>query len=347
MKLSDFDYLLPAELIAQRPAQQRDASRMMLINRTAGTVEHSSFCRIDSYLKPGDVLVVNDSKVIPAHLTGVKATGGAVEILLLTRRDTGADAPTAIWDVLLKPAKRLHPGDIIRFGDAGEAHVVERISDKKWRLAFTTTDDFGSFLNTYGTAPLPPYIKRKQGEPDGINDLERYQTVYARVPGSVAAPTAGFHFSAPVLERLSGIGVTVAFITLHVGYGTFLPVVADNVEDHRMEEETFELSDETARIINSANRVIAVGTTATRVLESVADDAGTVRPTMGSTGLFIYPGYRFKRVNGLLTNFHLPKSSLILLASAFAGTELLRKAYAMAIAERYRFFSYGDCTLIL
>ncbi|MDD5168103.1 MAG: tRNA preQ1(34) S-adenosylmethionine ribosyltransferase-isomerase QueA [Syntrophales bacterium] len=347
MKLSVFDYDLPSELIAQTPAVQRDASRMMLIRRDTGLIEHHSFCDIDSYFHKGDVLVANDSLVIPARLTGTKETGGGIEILLLKRRDDGKDASAAIWDVLLKPAKRLRQGAVIHFGNAGEARVVERISDKKWRLAFSTAGTFDSFLNANGTAPLPPYIKRKRGEPDHVDDLKSYQTVYARVPGSVAAPTAGFHFSAQILERLAEKGVAVAFITLHVGYGTFVPRDVEEVEDHRMEEESFEITAEAARVINSARRVVAVGTTATRVLEAVADSSGVVSPMSGTTDLYIYPGYRFKRVNGLLTNFHLPKSSLFLLASSFAGISLLHRAYREAIGNRYRFYSYGDCTLIL
>jgi S-adenosylmethionine:tRNA ribosyltransferase-isomerase len=347
MKLSDFNYDLPPTLIAQAPLEARDASRMMVIERNGGTISHDFFYAIDAFLRAGDVVVVNDSKVIPARLTGMKATGGAIEMLLLSRRDDKMGTGTAIWDVLLKPAKRVRERSVILFGDAGQASVMERLTDKKWRMAFSTRDSFEDFLHTHGTAPLPPYIKRKGGTAGIENDIERYQTVYARVPGSVAAPTAGFHFSAQVLERLARKGVSVVTITLHVGYGTFLPIEAEEIENHVMEEEWFELAPEAARQINNAKRVVAVGTTATRVLESIADDMGTVKPMTGTTRLFIYPGYRFKRVNGLLTNFHLPKSSLFLLASAFAGLPLLREAYQTAIENRYRFYSYGDCTLIL
>ncbi len=347
MNLADFDYDLPPELIAQAPLDKRDSSRMLVIHRNKDLIDHRSFYDIDSYLGPGDVLVVNDSKVIPARLTGTKETGGTVEILLLSRRDDRADESAALWDVLLKPAKRVHEGSSIFFGNAGKAKIIRRISDKKWRIAFSTPVPFEEFLHACGTAPLPPYIKRKGGAKGNINDLERYQTIYARAPGSVAAPTAGFHFSDQVIDKLAAKGVSIAPVTLHVGYGTFLPIEVDEVQRHVMEEEWFELKPEAARQINEAKRVIAVGTTATRVLESLADDNGTVKPQAGTTDLFIYPGYRFKRVDGLLTNFHLPKSSLFLLASGFAGLPLLQKAYRMAVENRYRFYSYGDCTLIL
>jgi S-adenosylmethionine:tRNA ribosyltransferase-isomerase len=320
---------------------------MMILQRKSGDIENRFFYDIDSYLETGDVLVVNDSKVIPARLIGTKDTGGLIEILLLTRIDAHADDPLVAWDVLLKPAKRIREGTHIHFGKAGEARVIKRISDKKWRMAFSTADGFEEFLRQCGTAPLPPYIKRKGMETNHINDLERYQTIYARMPGSVAAPTAGFHFSARIMEQLTRQGVSIVPVTLHVGFGTFLPIDADVIEQHRMEEESFDLKPEAARLINNAKRVIAVGTTATRVLESTADESGIVKPMAGTTDLFIYPGYRFKRVNGLLTNFHLPKSSLFLLASAFAGLPLLQRAYQIAIENKYRFYSYGDCTLIL
>jgi S-adenosylmethionine:tRNA ribosyltransferase-isomerase len=320
---------------------------MMVLQRHESRIEGRFFYDIDSYLDAGDILVVNDSKVIPARLTGRKDTGGEIEILLLTGDNADMGASMAIWDVLLRPAKRVREGTRIHFGTAGEGRVMRRLSDKKWRMLFSTPGSFQDFLRQYGTAPLPPYIKRKRKASGDVNDIERYQTIYARTPGSVAAPTAGFHFSPRVMEKLASRGVSIVPVTLHVGYGTFLPIETEEIENHRMEEETFELKPEAARLINSARRVIAVGTTATRVLESLADDTGTVRPATGATNLFIYPGYRFKRVNGLLTNFHLPKSSLFLLASAFAGLPLLQKAYQLAIADRYRFYSYGDCTLIL
>jgi len=347
MRLIDFDYHLPPALIAQEPLMERDSSRMMILNRDGRSVDHRFFHDIDQYLTAGDLLVVNDSKVIPARLTGSKETGGTIEILLLSERDKGPEKSVSHWDVLLKPAKRVREGTRIGFGEAGEARVVERISDKKWRLTFTTAGPFDEFLRSCGTAPLPPYIKRKGKTPQDVHDLDRYQTVYAQVPGSVAAPTAGFHFTPQVLERLGGKGVMVSAVTLHVGYGTFHPIETEMVEDHVMEEEWFELTPHVAEQINEAARVIAVGTTVTRVLETLTDDRGRVRPSTDATRLFIYPGYRFKRVNSLLTNFHLPKSSLLLLASAFAGSALLQDAYRLAVEQRYRFYSYGDCMLIL
>ena len=347
MKLSAFDYDLPPEAIAQAPLPERDASRMMVLDKHDGRIEHRFFYDIVSFLDKGDVLVVNDSKVIPARLVGTKESGGAVEILLLARRDDPPDDAAAIWDVLLKPAKRVREGTVLSFGRMGQARVTRRLSDKKWRLAFSTSGSFEDFLRACGTAPLPPYIKRKGTAPGALNDLERYQNIYARIPGSVAAPTAGFHFSSQVMERLAGKGVSVVPVTLHVGYGTFVSIETEEVEDHRMEEEWFELTPEAARQINAAKRVVAVGTTATRVLESTADEEGFVHPQLGTTDLFIYPGYRFKRVNALVTNFHLPKSSLFLLASAFAGSAFLQRAYGMAIDRGYRFYSYGDCTFIL
>jgi len=347
MNLSQFDYNLPTELIAQEPLVERETSRMMILKRKEGSIAQRFFYDIDSYLQAGDVLVVNDSKVIPARLTGVKATGGMIEMLLLSRKIDSACEKETVWDVLLKPAKRIREGNRILFGNMGEAQVIERLTDKKWRLAFSTPGSFEDFLQVAGAAPLPPYIKRKGKSPGPMNDLARYQTIYARVPGSVAAPTAGFHFSHQVLDKINKKSASVVSVTLHVGYGTFSPIEVDEVENHVMESEWFELTAEAAGKINEAKRVIAVGTTATRVLESAADEAGIVKPTTGTTNLFISPGYRFKRVDALLTNFHLPKSSLFLLASAFAGLPLLHQAYQTAIENRYRFYSYGDCTLIL
>ena len=238
-------------------------------------------------------------------------------------------------------------GTIIAFEDGSEAEVLERITDKKWRLRFRTVDAFDAFLEHYGRPPLPPYIKRNAQDANRAEDLARYQTVYARTPGSIAAPTAGLHFSDDVLATLAAAGVPCVRVTLHVGIGTFLPIEAGNVEDHRMHEEYYEIGPEAAETINSAARVIAVGTTATRTIESAADERGIVRPASAYTGLYIYPGYRFKRVGGLVTNFHLPKSSLLLLVSAFAGRDCIREAYAKAMAEGYRFYSFGDCMLIL
>ena len=346
MRLEEFDYNLPEELIAQQPCVSRDHSRMMVVDRESGSIENRFFYDIPEFFRKGDVLVINNSRVIPARLIGKKATGGMLEILLLSRRD--CPAPTfQTWEVLLRPAKRVGIGTRIYFAEGCAADIIERISDKKWVLKFETEIEFDSFLEKHGRAPLPPYSKRQKGNERSPQDIERYQTIYARVPGSVAAPTAGLHFSPSVISTLKDRGVDIAFTTLHVGYGTFLPIETESVEDHVMENEFFEIGAEAAETINRAKRVIAVGTTSTRVLESVADDRGMIKQSSGNTGLFIYPGYRFKSVDILLTNFHLPKSSLFLLACTFAGKDLLQKAYRRAIEERYRFYSYGDCMMIL
>lgn len=346
MKLKDFDYHLPEELIAQQPCDLRDRSRMMIINRKTKEVECNIFKNLPEYLKKGDVLVINDSKVISARLIGQKETGGTIEILLLSRRCNYRE-PVQTWEVLLRPAKRVSIGTRILFNGECEAHLIDRLSDKKWGVEFLTSMEFDHFLEKYGRAPLPPYIKRNKDNTKSLADIDRYQTIYARHPGSVAAPTAGLHFSQNILETLKKTGVHIAPVTLHVGYGTFLPIETDIVEKHIMEEEFFEITREAAEVINAAEKVIAVGTTSIRVIESVADDAGKVKPLSAHTGLFIHPGYRFKRVNGLITNFHLPRSSLLLLVCAFAGKDLMMKAYNQAIENRFRFYSYGDCMLIL
>ena len=342
MKLYEFDYSLPGELIAQDPLEARDGSRLMVLDRETGETEAALFRDLPRYLDCEDHLVINDSKVIPARLHGRKSTGAAIEILLL-RKGQGPGE----WEALLKPGKRVKEGTMIHFGpeNPGEARIAGKKSAKVWVLEFTTADDFDTFLRLNGSAPLPPYIKR-EGAGKTVSDLERYQTVYAHVPGSVAAPTAGLHFTDRLLSELGMKGVGITKITLHVGYGTFLPIESEDIEGHMMEEEFFEITSESAEKINAAKRVIAVGTTSTRVLESASDDSGHLKAASGSTRLFIYPGYRFKRVQGLITNFHLPKSSLFLLASAFAGKENLMRAYERAIREKFRFYSYGDCMMI-
>jgi S-adenosylmethionine:tRNA ribosyltransferase-isomerase len=345
MKLEEFAYDLPEELIAQEPAAVRDQSRMMVVHRRTGEIELRSFRDVPEYLGEGDVVVVNDSRVFPARLIGRKETGGLIEILLLTRQ-TGA-LPGETWDVLLRPAKRVEIGMTVTFDPGCWARIVRRLSEKRWRLEFQTNIPFDDFLARSGRAPLPPYIKRGRDRTRSQHDLERYQTVYARVKGSVAAPTAGLHFTQEVFDHLRSRAVGIAPITLHVGYGTFLPIETENVEDHVMEEEHYMIGEVTAGMINGAKRVIAVGTTSTRVLESVADDEGKIRPVSGSTRLYLYPGCRFRRVDALLTNFHLPKSSLFLLVCAFAGPERMQEAYRLAIEKRFRFYSYGDCMLIL
>ncbi|MBN1547632.1 MAG: tRNA preQ1(34) S-adenosylmethionine ribosyltransferase-isomerase QueA [Syntrophaceae bacterium] len=345
MKLLEFDYHLPPELIAQEPAAARDQSRMMVVGKTGSVLHHRHFFNFPELLQRGDTLVLNESKVIPARLFGKKETGAAIEVLLLIRSAESPDNQP-VWEVLLRPAKRVRTGTVLTFDGGGRGKILERISEKKWLVEFQSDLPFDAFLDRYGSTPLPPYINRKPEDAGQQHDRERYQTVYAIQPGSVAAPTAGLHFTPEILQQIEALGVTIARVTLHVGYGTFVPIEAETVEEHIMESEYFEISPETAAILSASRRVVAVGTTSTRVLESVADEQGKISATTGYTKLFIYPGYRFKRVNALLTNFHLPKSSLYLLTSAFGGTELIRKAYAEAIRERYRFYSYGDCMFI-
>lgn len=345
MKLTEFDYHLPPELIAQEPSPERDRSRMMVLDKSGKTFTHHHFFNLPDFLNKGDTLVLNDSKVFPARLHGQKETGAVVEVLLLTLKDDHNPACT-IWEVLLRPAKRVRPGTVLMFHEHGRGKILDRITEKKWLLELSTDCPWETFLEGHGSTPLPPYINRKDDTTHRSTDRERYQTIYARRFGSVAAPTAGLHFTPDILNCLEMMGVAIAKVTLHVGYGTFLPVEAENVEEHAMEEEYYEISAETAAVISGSKRVVAVGTTSTRVLESLADERGRIAAASGYTKLFIYPGYRFKRVNALLTNFHLPKSSLYLLTCAFGGPHLIRTAYAEAIRERYRFYSYGDCMFI-
>jgi len=346
MKLADFDYHLPEDLIAQRPSRKRDNARMMVLSRKGDTTQDSFFHCLTNFLRKDDVLVINDTKVIPAKLVGRKETGSRIEVLLLVKRSDNGPA-NQCWEVLLKPGKRIRVGTKIHFGTAGEARIVERISGKKWLAVFITAGPFDTFLESFGQAPLPPYIKRHDQVPESGDDRSRYQTIYARVPGSVAAPTAGLHFSQSVLDNLNQSGVRIVSVTLHVGYGTFMPIETEQIEDHVMEEEFYEIGPEAASVINSASHVIAVGTTSTRVLESAADDEGKVSAGATYTRLCIYPGYRFKRVDGLITNFHLPRSSLYILVCAFAGKNSIECAYRRAVENSYRFYSYGDCMLIL
>lgn len=342
MRTQDFIYHLPEDRIAQEPSPSRDQSRMMVIDRKEKSIESLCFTDLPGFLGHGDVLVVNDSRVIPARLTGRKSTGGRVEILLLERQNG-----TESWRVLLRPAKRVEAGTKIFFENGACGEVIRRVTDKTWVIDFHVKGEFNDFLADSGSAPLPPYIKRNAAQNRLINDLERYQTIYATAPGSIAAPTAGLHFSEKVLEELKSRGVTVVRVTLHVGFGTFLPLETDRVEDHIMETEHYFLSETAARAIQRGRRVIAVGTTSVRTIETAALETGAVCAGEGETGLFIYPGFRFRVAEGLLTNFHLPASSLFLLVCAFGGTELMKRAYGKAIDEGYRFYSYGDCMLIL
>ncbi len=345
MDLKDFSYHLPDELIAQHPCARRDHSQLLYLDKQKQEMKDLFFFRFPDLLEKGDVLVINDSRVIPARLFGKKQTGALMEILLLTKKK--ADQESQTWEALIRPAKRLRENDVINLEDNGKANVLARVSDKKWLLEFFSPDGFDNYLEKFGRAPLPPYIKREKNVSPDIKDLERYQTIYAQNPGSIAAPTAGLHFSEDVIKILRAKGIQFVPITLHVGFGTFLPIEVNDIEDHVMESEYYEISPESSTIINNARRLIAVGTTSTRTLESACDRHGYVHTQSGFTNLFIYPGYKFKRVNGLLTNFHLPQSSLFLLVCAFAGTDLTKKVYAHAVENRYRFYSYGDCMLIL
>jgi len=346
MDPSAFDYVLPPERIAQEPAAERDRSRLLVVRRDRDDLEERGFADLPELLAPGDVLVLNESRVIPARLNGRRETGGAVEILLLRPRKE-ADPAGRTWEALLRPARRLRPGNRIFLPEDAEAEIRERLSDKKWLVRFGTADPFDAFLDRHGRPPLPPYIRRGPGVPDTTGDRERYQTVYARVPGSVAAPTAGLHFTPRVFADLEKRGIPVVRLTLHVGYGTFQPLPPGPLERAGLDAEHYELTPEAARRINDAGRVVAVGTTSTRVLETLAAENGRVTAGEGFTNLFIRPGYRFRRTGALVTNFHLPRSSLFVLVCAFAGTERMKRAYGKAVEDGFRFYSYGDAMLIL
>jgi S-adenosylmethionine:tRNA ribosyltransferase-isomerase len=345
MKLKDFDFPLPEALIAQTPLPDRDGSRLMVVDRATEAITCRTFPDVAGYFGPDDLLVLNESKVIPARLAARKESGGAVEILLL-RKISGPSAPCE-WEVLLRPAKRVREGATLFFAGGSRADVISRVSPKQWVLRFDTGEPFESFLRREGQAPLPPYIRRTGKEGLRGFDLERYQTVYARVPGSVAAPTAGLHFTERTFREIGERGADTVRITLHVGLGTFQPVETETVEEHRVEPESFEITEAALERIRTARRVTAVGTTSTRVIETVFRDPAAAPPLCGATGLFIYPGFRFRRVDRLLTNFHLPRSSLFLLVCAFAGRELMLRAYGRAVEEGFRFYSYGDAMLIL
>ncbi|GEA16117.1 S-adenosylmethionine:tRNA ribosyltransferase-isomerase [Moorella sp. E308F] len=342
LRLEEFDYDLPPELIAQTPVEPRDASRLLVLNRERGYLEHRHFYDLPDYLKEGDVLVLNETRVIPARLWGRRAgTGARIEVLLLTRRDRDT------WEALVRPGRRVPVGTEIIFGQGELKARATATTSAGGRLLqfFYQEGPFETLLDRLGAMPLPPYIKEKPEDPG------RYQTVYARVEGSVAAPTAGLHFTPRLLEQLRGQGVQIVYLLLHVGLGTFRPVKVQNIEEHHMHAEYYEVTPEAAAAINAARarggRIVAVGTTVVRTLETVATEEGLIQPGNGWTDIFIYPGYRFKAVDCLITNFHLPKSTLIMLVSAFAGREKILAAYRTAVAEGYRFFSFGDAMLIL
>lgn len=340
MDLKDFNYDLPEELIAQDPLEDRSSSRLMVLHKDTGRIEHKIFRDIIDYLNPGDCLVINDTKVIPARLMGIKEdTGAAIEVLLLKRN---ADD---VWECLVKPGKKARTGARIIFGEGllvGE--IVDVIEDGNRMIKFHYEGIFEEILDKLGQMPLPPYITHK------LQDKNRYQTVYAKNEGSAAAPTAGLHFTKELLEKIKEKGVNVVSITLHVGLGTFRPVKVDKIEEHHMHTETFNISKEAADTINrtraAGGRVIAVGTTSCRTLESAAADDGTIPARSGDTDIFIYPGYKFKAIDCLITNFHLPESTLIMLVSALGGRDNIMNAYETAVKERYRFFSFGDAMFI-
>ena len=340
MQLSDFYYDLPQELIAQDPLLKRDNSRLMVLNRAEETIEHKHFYDVISYLKEGDCLVINDTKVIPARLIGEKeGTGAAIEVLLLKRLDD------CTWETLVKPGKKARVGARIIFGGGklvGE--VIDIVEEGNRIVRFEYEGIFEEILDELGQMPLPPYITHK------LEDKNRYQTVYAEHEGSAAAPTAGLHFTKELLEEIKAKGIKIAHVTLHVGLGTFRPVKEDNILDHHMHSEFYVIDEKAAETINetkkNGGRIIAVGTTSTRTLETVADENGMLRACSGWTDIFIYPGYKFKAIDGLITNFHLPKSTLVMLVSALVGRERILEAYAHAVKEKYRFFSYGDACFI-
>jgi S-adenosylmethionine:tRNA ribosyltransferase-isomerase len=345
VKVSDFDYYLPPELIAQYPAPRREQSRLLVLHRDSEEIEHRLFPAVVEYLEPGDVLVLNETKVFPARLRGRrKDTGGPIEILLLKEKEP------LVWEALVRPGRRFRAGVKIIFGNGElEAEVRQQAEGGVRILKFyeNSVPSFWEKVFRLGEVPLPPYIRRK------VEDLdkERYQTVYARFLGSVAAPTAGLHFSSELLERIQAKGVRLVFLVLHVGLGTFQPVKVDEVEKHKMHSEFWKIESQAASVINEAKRlgkrIIAVGTTVVRALETAAEESGYLKPGEGWTRLFIYPGYRFRIIDGLITNFHLPRSTLLMLVCAFAGREAVLRAYQEAVALKYRFFSYGDAMLII
>ena len=340
MKTSDFDFDLPEELIAQTPLDRRDASRLLTLDKRTGQTGHHHFYDLPQFLRPGDCLVLNDSRVLPARLIGHRPTGGVCEVLLLT------DKGDNLWECLVRPGRKLKPGAQVLFGDGELTTRIEaEVEDGKRLVRFQYEGIFLEVLERLGKMPLPPYIKAE------LQDNERYQTVYSRVMGSAAAPTAGLHFTPELLRQVQDMGVRVCYVTLHVGLGTFRPVKAENIQDHEMHSEFCMISQETADAINqtrkNGGRVICVGTTSCRTIESFAAEDGTLTERSGWTNIFIYPGYRFKVLDGLITNFHLPQSTLIMLVSALAGREHVLAAYREAVEQRYRFFSFGDAMLIL
>lgn len=340
MKTSDFDFYLPEELIAQTPLKQRDSSRLLVMDKKTGETSHHHFYELPKFLRPGDCLVLNDSRVLPARLIGHRPTGGACEVLLLVDRGEG------LWECLVRPGRKLKPGAQVLFGDGSllTATIEQEVEDGKRLVRFHYEGIFLEILEQLGKMPLPPYIKAE------LQDNERYQTVYSKVVGSAAAPTAGLHFTPELLEEVQRNGVKVCYVTLHVGLGTFRPVKAEDILEHEMHSEFCMISQETADIINetkkNGGRIICVGTTSCRTIESFAAEDGTMHESSGWTNIFIYPGYRFKVLDALITNFHLPQSTLIMLVSALAGREKVLAAYSEAVEQKYRFFSFGDAMFL-
>ena len=338
MDISDFDYDLPEERIAQLPVEPRDSSRLMVLDPSNHTIEHRRFFQLGDFLKQGDVLIFNDTRVIPARLIGARDTGGKVEVFLLRQMDKDQ------WEALVKPGKKMRIGSVVHFGEELSCEIVAHTDFGGRIVRFIYDGIFEEILDRLGNMPLPPYIHEK------LENRERYQTVYSRVKGSAAAPTAGLHFTESLMEELRRKGIQFGFITLHVGLGTFRPVHVDTIEDHVMHSEFYSVPTETAELIHMAKkegrRVVAVGTTSIRTLEAAASSTGTVEAGSGWTNIFIYPGYEFKVVDAVITNFHLPKSTLIMLISAFAGRTFTLEVYRTAVAEAYRFFSFGDAMLI-
>ena len=340
MKVSEFNYELPEELIAQHPYEKRDEARLMVLDKKNQKIEHKGFKDVIDYLNPGDCLVINNTKVIPASIYGKKDTGANVEFLLLKRIEGD------IWEAMVRPGGKIRPGTKVSFGDGLlNAEVLDILEGGNRKVKFEYEGIFNEILDQIGLMPLPPYIKEK------LKDKNKYQTVYAKYDGSAAAPTAGLHFTEDLLQKIKEKGVEVANVTLHVGIGTFRPVKVETVEEHEMHSEHYYIKKEDAEKINKAkqngNRVIAVGTTSCRVLESVADENGMMREVEGDTSIFIYPGYKFKCIDSLITNFHLPESTLIMLVSTLAGKDFVMNAYEEAVKEEYKFFSFGDAMIIL
>ena len=343
------DYALPERLVAQVPARRRRDARLMAVCRSTGEIAHLSFADLPGLLRPSDLLVLNDTKVIRGRLLGRKETGAAVEVFLLSPLTTGEREGEA-WEALARPSKRLREGMTLPVGANLHVTLSRRLGDGRWEVRLSAPGPVAEALERAGEIPLPPYIRRRPGDKEGAQDEERYQTVYAADPGSVAAPTAGLHFDREMLAEIGRAGIGIAKVTLSVGYGTFSPIRTDDVESHPIHPERYRLGPDAAAKLAEARgrggRIVAVGTTSVRTLETCADDSGGVAPAEGTTRLFIVPGHRFRAVDALLTNFHMPRSSLLALVMAFGGVELIREAYARAVASEYRFFSYGDAMFI-